>query len=463
MIESGRTAAFADQPDDGALDRLIRIHPDPVKLGLDTPKADADRLRKGLEGVFVSSSQIRVAIRQLLGHGRSHADGTFGPDDGFVKGLYRLDPWLGRGEPAVCVTGLAGVGKSELLHAIRRLVCNGKFEQSVPNHGRWPLKPLWNVTLKDGVGLGAMFSEHLGLESADHERLDDADRLVTNTDLNKRIPAHRVLQRARRMSWREATALLVADEMQNISLGNTNAKATAILLQLMTVGPRLVFCSNYSLLHGLMRRNQQDTHRLLSSPIILHPDVAASQDWRDYLVALQRVAPEALAFDLGELHDMIHRLTHGIRRMVVRLLSVAYELARQGGRPSVRPDDILEAYRSDGYFYARIDIEALQRQDIEGRMVKPDLWCPFNSPERRSQNPRVVPLTSAVKEFEERVENDLLMASLLPSQASALRDMSPSPRNVEGTADVGRQVVRIKRKKATKESLINATRRFEEQ
>lgn len=61
------------------------------------------------------------------------------------------------------------------------------------------------------------------------------------------------------------------------------------------------------------------------------------------------------------------------------------------------------------------------------------------------------------------MESDLLMASLLPRQASAIRDLSPSPRNVEGTAELGQKVVRIRRKKTTKESLVNAVRRFEEQ
>lgn len=463
MIGRVRVAAFAERPDDEALDRVIAIRPDPVRLGLDTPVADADRLRGKLKSVFISSFQIRRAIRRLLDHGRSHAERTFGSDEGFVKGLYQIDPWLQSSEQAVCITGLAGVGKSELLYAIRRLICNGDLEHLVGDYGPWPLKPLWNVTLKDGVGLAAMFSEHLGLELAGHELLDDSGKLDTNTDGNKRIPPRRVLQLARRLSWREATALLWADEMQFITHGNANAKATAVLLQLMTIGPRLVFCSNYSMLHGLMHRNQQDTQRLLANPIILHPDVAGSQDWCGYLAELQRVAPAALTFDVGVLQDMIHELTYGIRRLVVQLLSVAYERARQRGRQTVKVDDIHEAYRSDSYLYARKDIEILQRQDIEGRMVRADLWCPFDSEVPGAGNSEVVTLASAVKEFEARVESDLLMASLLPRQASAIRDLSPSPRNVEGTAELGQKVVRIRRKKTTKESLVNAVRRFEEQ
>ena len=52
---------------------------------------------------------------------------------------------------------------------------------------------------------------------------------------------------------------VTVDEFQFVSQGSqANSKATALLLQLLGIGPRLVYVANYSLGHKLKRRNQED-------------------------------------------------------------------------------------------------------------------------------------------------------------------------------------------------------------
>ncbi len=55
---------------------------------------------------------------------------------------------------------------------------------------------------------------------------------------------------------------------------------TDILLTLARIGLPMIYLANYSLLHKLMGRNQEDTQRLLIQPRVMQPDDPAGPDWR---------------------------------------------------------------------------------------------------------------------------------------------------------------------------------------
>lgn len=452
--------AFEDVLSDDELDQLIEWNPTPMTLGNDTVEADAVHLQVALESVFKSSVQIRSIIRRLLAYGRAHASLAFPSSESYVKGLYRLDPWPDLCAPAVCMTGLAGVGKSALLKAYARLIGSRKTLQPVLNHGSLPCEPAWMISLKDGTSLAAMLGMHLNLRIPDSEEEGNQESLSV-TNVNKKFPFAALMTRARRESWKQRTAVMCADEMQFITHGNANTKATAILLSLMGIGPRLVYAANFSLLNGLLRRHQQDTQRLLACPIFIMPECEGSVDWNGYLLALARACPQVIAFDIEQTQGLIHRSTYGIKRLVVRLLCLAYAEARKGGRSTIERTDIQAAAGSEGFYAARRDVEILERQDNERRMIQEDLWCPFPTTDRSEKNQNVVPLTDAVERFEERVEQEILLSSLTPKERARLGCELRSSESV--LEDSAKRVVPIRRRKrATKDDLINAMRNYEQ-
>lgn len=459
MTEKPFIDAFEDVVSDEALDQLIECQTVPISLGNDTADVDMERLRVALESFFQPSVQIRSIIRCLLAYGRAHASLAYPSTESYIKGLYSLEPWPDLDAPAVCMTGLAGVGKSALLKAYARLISNRKAVQPVLNHDSLPYDPVWTISLKDGTSLAAMLGMHLNLNIPDSESGGQKSLSVSN--LNKKFPFCALMTRARRESWKKRTTVMCADEMQYITHGNANTKATAILLSLMGIGPRLFYAANFSLLNGLLRRHQQDTQRLLACPIVIMPECEGSADWNRYLSALMRVCPQAFAFDIEQSQALIHRLTYGIKRLVVRLLCLAYMEARKRNRLAIEQNDIQAAAGSSDFYAARRDVEILERQENEVRMIREDLWCPFPMSAVVESSRNVVPLSDAVERFEERVEQEILLSSMTPKERERLEaDSRSSERTPEYS--IKRVVPIRKRKRATKEDLINAMRNYEQ-
>jgi hypothetical protein len=61
------------------------------------------------------------------------------------------------------------------------------------------------------------------------------------------------------------------------STGLGASKVTDILLTMAAIGPPMIFVSNYSLVHKLLRRNNEDKQRLLSESRIMLSDEPESQ------------------------------------------------------------------------------------------------------------------------------------------------------------------------------------------
>lgn len=433
-------ARFRGAWSDADLDQMIEIHAVPIQLGKDTPDCDADALRIALKRVFLSGKQVRKLLRQLVGVARSHAEAYFSSVDAHGEGLYKSFPWGGTTLPAICFAGLAGVGKSELFAALLRLL-SPPTVLDVPGINGLPLVSAWPMTLRDGASLNALLRPHL----KERKKTADADQEKTEKSIKEPL----LLQLSRRRSWRDGVCLLWADEFQFISQGSgANAKATGLLLQLLGIGPRLVFVANFSLVHKLMRRNQEDRQRLVAQPMILEPEICSSPEWLALISEYKKVAPGVLTFDLYEGAKLIHKYTFGIKRLVVELLVGAYLLARRRGKNHpVGLDEIKQAYKMATV--NREDVETLWRQAESGAMIKEDLWCPFD---QFQDEEKVTTAQSAIDSFESRVEDELLDSALLPSEAAAVRTIEPNPETKQRRA----KVLPMSRAKVTKQSMLDA-------
>ncbi|MNH24568.1 hypothetical protein D3C79_845080 [compost metagenome] len=109
-----------------------------------------------------------------------------------------------------------------------------------------------------------------------------ADFLLNCGPTEEKTNASQLLSLCRRIVHRHGVSLLLLDETQHIVKGQGTAVVTDILLTLARIGLPMIYLANYSLLHKLMGRNQEDTQRLLIRPRIMLPDDPAGLDWKAY-------------------------------------------------------------------------------------------------------------------------------------------------------------------------------------
>lgn len=449
MIANVWTERFVLALSDEQLDQAIEVPAIPLNLRAFSVEAGAEILRSRFGQIFTSSPQTRGVIRRLVDIGFAHASSNFVSADAYVRGLYEQNPWQPNPASAVCLTGLAGVGKTAIVRALEKLL-GGPFLVDVPGHTDIPLLPGWFLTMKDGAQLIELLKPFV--RSFKPEGSPDLEA----GSKKLKIPIPTLLKLARRLAWRDAACLLVVDEFQFITAGDgANARATTVLLQLFGLGPRLVFVANFSLVHKLKRRNQEDRDRLLLRPIIVHPERCSSLSWIRLIAECKRVDPEVFAFDVNATEGLLHRFTFGIKRFVVELLVAAFrESRRHGDGGRVDEKAIHRAYCSAEYSACREDVEILRKQQILGGACRQDLWCPFSD---LNNTENISEAQHEITGFNNRVSEDYLRSSLTPDEKAGLKQIE----NDRVDEKPPGKVVRISRKGVTAETLLEGSRLFE--
>lgn len=442
-MDSRRAGSVRWEWSDDEMDALIEVRRSGCPLGRGTPYYDSELLRSCLEEVFVSTPEIRAVLRRLVSYALAHFDLLFVDPLVYMKGIYSPDPWKDYQFPAICVHGLGGVGKSELRKGFFRLV-GGTTTRDLAGHRGMPITRAWPISLRDGTSWSALLRPHL--DAGERWGESDEDR---KRDLN----VHKVIKSARKQSWRDCTCLLWADEFQLVSYsGEASAKATGILHGLLGIGPRLAFTTNFSLLHALTRRPQQDTQRFLSLPVLIDPEKRGSANAVALLEAYRDAVGAVLAFDIQDAEPIVHGYTYGIKRNIVNLLTKGYLIAREDGRGAIQIDDLHAAYASDEMRMQRTDVGILFRQDVAMAQIRADLWNPLGISRQSAvgTSSTVTDAGQAKERFEAQVETDLLLDTLLPEQAEALRSLDSTLRPEPKTPG---KVVSMRRNKVTRESL----------
>ncbi len=444
---------------DVQLDALMEVRPSPLLVGGGLPEKDAELLRQQLKGVFLSNEEIREVVRKLIGILTAHHQSVFSDGAAFTKGLYLSDPWPDDSFPAVCVTGLGGVGKTEIKKAFLRLL--QKAFESMPlrhieGHAELPFRPVWQVSLAGGTSIGAILLPMLDV----HQQESICEEHGESFE-EKKLPSPSVIRRqARSQSWRDSTSLIWGDEFQQVSYGSSsNSKAAQLLYQLMLIGPRLVFTGNFSMVRALLRRPQQDTQRLLSVPICVEPTKEGSESALALLDAYKAAAPGVFEFDGREAEPVVHQYTFGINRCKVNLFYHAYIIARKNGRGALRIEDLHAAYVSMDMASQRAEVDELLRGEITGARIREDLMNPlgYSGKENKPKSSNVTDLTKAKERFETKVQEDLLMDSLTPEQAAAVENIDVGGKTF---LKVPATVTRISRKKPSKEDLVKGITDF---
>ncbi len=421
MKMSPRAQQYSFDLSDAEIDRMVAVPPTRIAWGGADARVRSGLLENGLRSVVLPDIQMRDLLRELTGMVQAHALSRMEGDAVYIEGLYSKKPWGLMRSPAICFTGLQGVGKSQVLQSLSRILMGRSAQMTVRGHTGINLIPMWLMTLAKGDGLNQLLREHV--DPGWQEPGPSTPAVNRTPPKNWSVP--RILEVAERASWRHATCLTAIDEFQWIAASSSaNARAASVLLKLQGIGPLLLFCANFSLGHKLKGRPPEDRDRLLSCPIIMRPFGPHCPELTAYLKALQEVAPDVLIFDPAGDKDSIYLFTFGIRRKIVDLLVAAYKIAcRQGGSGKVGVSEMRDAYRSELYAIHREDVEVLFRQHVSRNMEREDLWCPFGSMEPGQSN--VTQATEIIDAYEKRVEDDYLRESLSPSEAQALDALQP--------------------------------------
>lgn len=385
---------------DGSLDlekirQLVTVTPDALRNleGLDVLVA-ADALEAAFKKIFLPNDFILEFIKEMYAKAAQHSRWLFASESEYIARIY--NPPAAEVFP-VCLTGLAGVGKSQTISALQKVLPLPFDFECDHFQGRLSLVSQWYTSARGKAGGRQMLADLVGANSGN---------------------ASKLLDECRRRANRDGISLVLLDETQHVNTGQGASKVTEILLTLAAIGPPMVFASNYSLIHKLKRRNAEDKHRLLSEPRIMHPDDPDSEAWSSYIAECFRVAGGRVKGSFDEFSQEIYRSTFGIKRSVVHILKQAYIAARGAGREYLTVGDIGKAYRCPAYAAYKDDVEILQLIALQGQKAsnRLDLICPFSLPATSKSN--VVAFVRG--ERESRVIDKVFESSLSEAERSGL-------------------------------------------
>lgn len=388
--------------------RLITVHPDPL-IGLEelSPALAAERLSEALKAIFLPNQFSLDFIKDCIDRARSFSTENFSSDQQYQQRLYH--PPENEAFP-ICLTGLAGVGKSQTISALMKVMPGPAPYTSAHYHEPHNLISYWYASARGKAGGRQLLEDFLG---------GDATGVRANTS--------KLLTECRRRVNRDGVSLMVLEEMQHQSTGQGVARATDILLTMAGLGVPMIYVANYSLGHKLLTRNSEDKQRLLSEPRVMLPDHPDSKAWEEYVRECIRVSGRRVSADPGALAHELYRSTFGIKRLAVQLIKLAYLEARAVRRYTITLEDVNIAYLSAAYSSSRDDVEELIRISVEKKKTgaRSDLRCPFP-----------VPVPSNVLNFTKedrakRVSEKVFISSLTAEERKSFEQLHPagSPSN----------------------------------
>lgn len=355
-------------------------------------------LGNALEMVFYPTTQCVNILHRFVGIAHAHCVTKYPDDKAFLAGVYAKESPLIESFPAILLTGLAGIGKTQLMRAFRRIQAEESQVKVDEGHSPFPLKGPWRVTV--------------------HARSNPMDILRSLAQADASSTA--LVDKCKKLVFRDGIPFLIADEFQFVTgSSNANTRVAQMLLLLTYVGIPCCYNANFSLVGRLLKRPEEDRQRLLSDWEILLPDPPSSDDWQQTLKIQKEVAPEILTFDPFKDAAAIHTYTAGRKRATAKLFVLA--LRNEHSRGTIDLAAIKRAYHSPGYASYREESEILAIQAIQNKPDKhrKDLWCPLPLP----HNAAVAFFKSANDKREELVADAEIRASLNGAERKALDEI----------------------------------------
>lgn len=321
------------------------------------PKQASEEFKARLNEVYFPSVQCVEIICEWVELALEHCQRHYHDSRNFLATVYGEGVPFPELRPPICLTGLAGTGKSKLLRAFGRL-----------------MPPDTSFEASDGT----TFRRESHRIITVHARNSAADILAELTGQDR--SAGTLSGIARRRAYRDGWAFLGFDEFQFLTQSEkANTRLTQLLMLISYIGIPCVYASNFSMLYKLMCRSQEDRQRLLVNMRELAPEHPDSDDWSGLLGWHKSIAPDVFEFDAKADAAAIHQLTAGINRAESRLLELAFGNAMKSGR-AVGLRELEITYKSADYAVYRADVELLAKLPFSTSLQKKhkDLWCPIS-------------------------------------------------------------------------------------
>lgn len=386
MIQSPWVERF-NGLDDQAISLRVRHVPNPVSDLCRSPSAEASNLLwHTLREIFLPTPRTLQVINKILAIAISHSKVTYPDVDTFWQKLHRLDF---QPEPATCFAGLAGVGKSEVLKAINRLM-QEVLAVDAGEGCRLMMRAFFYSRVEEGDSEASILRSFLQSSwEAQQNFLGVSEGVKRNATDGKENDSpwnvkavKKASDLAKRFALRDGVATILLDELQFMTQSSeANTKVTKALLASTYLGPPLVYATNYDMGHRLKNRGQQDRERLLARHIVLLPDSLGRDEdvlaWQDYLTECVRVSAGCISIDPLRDGEALHQYTFGLKRKLLELFRIGYGHARDKSRPHATIEDFEWAYRSSEYSVHREDVEELIAITLGRKSARLDLQCPF--------------------------------------------------------------------------------------
>lgn len=392
------------------------------------PLEEASRqLSQAFRTVFYPTNQCLSILSRLIAISTSHCAIIYPDTKSFIRGIYAETPPLPEFSSPLYLTGLAGIGKTEILRTFQRLLSQNDEVTVDASHPPFRIQPPWLVTVQSRSSARDVLTALAGQDGKLYE----------------------LVRRCRKLAYRDGIPFLVADELQFVTGSDTaNTRVSQMLMSLGYIGVPFLFAANFSMLQRLMKRPGEEQQRLLAQPIVLTPDAPNSEDWRKTIEALIQVAPANFILDLEKLAPDLHRYTFGRKRALSQLLTLAFRIEFPNGG-IVTSASLAKAYRTATYTVYREETECLLKQAITNRPSRdrPDLWCPILD----EGDGQVVQIKKFAVLAQERAVADAEMRSSLNlAEAKVAANIKRS--TTEKSRDTGGRVLSIR-----KDSVLDTT------
>lgn len=411
----------------------------------DTVEGACLRIKRAWKRTFVPTNAVVEILRIQVECAQAHAALHFPNPHSILEygyaGEIDAEPYM-----PTCLTGLAGTGKSEIQHAMVRLLEQQHSFVKLEGHSAIPLTTFTRVAVSGQKSITQILRHLARPEIADG---------------NVRVPEPQLPLECARWQYLTGGSLFFVDEMQFLSQSSyASAFISQVLQAFAEVRIPWLFGANFSLCWKLQSRPAETTQRLLSRPVVLVPDPPGSTDWLLVLEAYQRVVPGLFAFKFKERTHELWNYTAGIKRELVHLLTHAYRLCRLRGAWETQWVDVEHAYGSLEYASSRGDVELLISHAVQGSALRKDLSCPFID---RSNSESTEAFRAQLRQARtNKVVAAAIDASSTLAERTALKRISESASPARPPTNVN--VVKLrKRAKPTVSSLQEAGRRFKEE
>lgn len=318
-----------------------------------------------------------------------HCNSNYKSEKDFLRNVYLNERHIEPINPII-ISGLAGVGKSSLLKRIHQILSfklEVKVDQSHP-----PFQILGPTLLS-------------------------VNERKSPQSIIEAMTGSKSIESATRVLYMKGVPGILIDEMQFLATSaSANVAISKVLLGLRPLGIPCVVAANYSLMHKLLRRPDEERHRLLSDVFVLDVDEPESECWINSIKQTFSLLPEIIDIDVEEYATKLHQMTAGRMRALIVLLKEGLRLIDHT-KQSLVFNDIQRAYKSIGFSIYRNDAELIAYYHV-GKTFKgrTDLVCPS---EFRSEKPELGKVIRA--EVSQQVADLELRSALSTEELANLR------------------------------------------